>query len=111
MPNKSRLVMTLALLSCSFLFVQTNTAQESLCPEVLADDENGAEERENDKEKKHRASSKSHGATRVTVDEPWLADWNRTSTLALVTAFENEELVVRGAEVPVEYPALPEVEG
>ena len=108
---KSRLVMTLALLSCSFLFVQTNIAQEPLTSEALADDENESEKREDDDDKKHRASSKSRSAVRATVNEPWLADWNRTSTLALVTAFESEELVVKGTEVREEYPALPEVEG
>src|ERR1051325_9173174 len=111
MPHKLRLIMTLALLSCSFIFVQTNTAQEPLSREALADDENDAEEREDDKDENHRVSSKARMAKRATAHEPWLSVWNRTSTLALVTAFESEELVVKGTEVPVEYPALPEVEG
>lgn len=109
MRSQPRLIVTLALFACSFLFVQTSDAQAALTPVALAGDENGGDDND-ETDKIHPVSHRPRAQARVTADGARLPETDQT--LAVTQSFESQELVVEGTEVdPVEYPALPEVEG
>ena len=99
------------LLVCSFLFVQTSTAQEATVLPALAEDENGADENDDTGDRKHRHPRLRQAAPRVTPDGTQLPE--EGSSLALVSSsFDADELIIVGQAIePIEFPALPDVEG
>jgi Fe(3+) dicitrate transport protein len=112
MQFQSRLVITFALLAFGFLFVQPGTAQEALPPRV-AEDDTEMNERDDDNDKIHPAPLPKYAAARVTRDGMLLTDPDQSLSLALdAPTLETDQLIIVGFEVkPVEYPALPAVEG
>jgi outer membrane receptor protein involved in Fe transport len=112
MQSQSRLIHTLALLACGFLFTQPSAAQEELLPQALAEDENGTDDNDEQGDRNHPATHRTRATPRRTADGTLLPDGDLSLSLALVTPFETERLIIEGTEVkPVAYPALPEIEG
>ncbi|MEO7725391.1 MAG: TonB-dependent receptor plug domain-containing protein, partial [Chthoniobacterales bacterium] len=108
MYSQSRLFMTLLLLACSSFFIQTSTAQEAFAPRALAEGESGNDDRDDDADRSHAVVQRTR--IRVTADGTELSEPNET--VGLVSSFETAELVIEGTDVnPVEYPALPEIQG
>jgi Fe(3+) dicitrate transport protein len=112
MQFQSRLVITFALLAFGFVFIQPGAAQETLPPRVSEDDTE-ITERDDDADKIHPAPPLKYAAARVTPDGMLLPDPDQSLSLAVVSpSLETDELVIVGFEVkPMEYPALPGVEG
>jgi Fe(3+) dicitrate transport protein len=111
MQSQSRLVFTLAFLSCGFIFAQPAPAQVAFAAMAPAEDETDAEETDPREGPRRRSSGSSH-APPVTADGMRLTDTESDVSTALVTSLETDRLVIEGTEVnPVEYPALPEIEG
>ncbi|HEX4666691.1 MAG TPA: TonB-dependent receptor plug domain-containing protein [Chthoniobacterales bacterium] len=111
MQSQSRLVFTLAFLSCGFIFAQPAPAQAAL-PATAPTEGEGSSDETDPREESGRRSSGSSRASRVTADGMQLPDPESDISTALVASFETDRLVIEGTEVkPVEYPALPEVEG
>jgi hypothetical protein len=112
MQFQSRLVITFALLTFGFLFIQPGAAQETL-PLRGAEDDTEISERDDDADKIHPAPPLKSAAARVTPDGMLLPDPDQSLSLDVVSSsLETDELVIVGFEVkPVEYPALPAVEG
>ena len=110
---QNKLIIALALLACGFFFVQPSAAQQALVPPALAGDETETDENDEDSDKIHPIPHRSAPTGRVTGDGTPLPKADEEISLALVTdPFETEQLIIVGTEVkPVEYPALPEVEG
>jgi len=110
MQFQNRLVITFALLTCGFFFIQPVDAQETL-PARLAEDDR--EINDADEDKKQPAPPLKHTAARVTPDGMLLPDPDQSLSFALVPSTpETDELVIVGFEIkPPDYPALPAVEG
>jgi hypothetical protein len=110
MQFQNRLVITFALLACGFFFIQPVDAQETLPLRLVKDD---SETNDSDNDKKHPAPPPNYTAARVTPDGMLLPDPDQSLSLALeAPTLETDQLTIVGFEVkPVEYPALPAVEG
>jgi Fe(3+) dicitrate transport protein len=112
MQSQSRLITTLAFLACGFLFIQPGDAQEAPAPSALAEDETGTDDNDDQEDRNNPTMPRSRATPRVTADGTPLPEGDPNASLALVTPFETEQLVIEGTEVDLEeYPALPEVEG
>ena len=122
MHSKVTLALGMALAAIAFCcFVESGLAQDALTAPVAAsdnDDVDGDDTDSKDGESRRRRSHKSGGSNVDTDNAPWTsANKNRslavTSVSEMAETAEAEGVVVSGAFdiYPVEYPALPPVEG
>jgi Fe(3+) dicitrate transport protein len=101
----------LAFLSCGFLFAQPASPQIPVLATASAEGEADFDETEAREGSGARSSGDSH-VRRITADGMLSPDPESDVSTALVASFETDRLVIEGTEVnPVEYPALPEVQG
>src|SRR5690349_15073266 len=111
MQSQSRLVFTLAFLSCGFLFAQPASPQIPVLATASAEGEADPDETEAHEGSGARSSGDSH-VRRITADGMSSPDPESDVSTALVASYEMDRLLIEGTEVnPVEYPALPEVQG
>jgi Fe(3+) dicitrate transport protein len=117
MHSKVTLALGMALAAIAFCcFVESGLAQDALPAPVAASDNDDVDGDDTDKdEKSHRRRSHKSGGNINTDNVPW-ANANENRSLAITNIAETadaEGIVVTGAFdiFPVEYPALPPVEG
>ncbi len=112
MQSQIRFIVIAALLASGLIFIQMSSAQESVPARALAEEEGESDEKGGEEKRGHRTVRQPAVTLRVNADGTQLPDEETSSSLALVTAFENEQLVIEGADIDLEeYPALPEIEG
>ncbi len=112
MQFQSRVLFTSAFLACGFLFTQPGFSQSAVTAEMATEDEASAGEAKEDSQESHR-HSRSGTPARVTSNGTQLPEADADLSHALVgSPVETAQLIIEGTEVnPVEYPALPEVQG
>jgi Fe(3+) dicitrate transport protein len=117
MPSKITLVLGTVLVGIALCcLVESSWAQEALTAPVGASDNDDADGEDSDgKDKSRRRGSRKNGKVVDTDNAPWAnasENWSLAVTDLTETA-EAEGVVVRGSFdiYPVEYPALPPVEG
>lgn len=116
MHSKVTLALGMALAAIAFCcFVESSLAQDALTAPVAASDNDNGDDTDSKDEKSHRRRSYKSGDSVNTHDSPW-AMANENQSLAITDIAETAEaegIVVTGAFdiYPVEYPALPPVEG
>jgi hypothetical protein len=118
MHSKVTLALGMALAAIAFCcFVESGLAQDALTAPVAESDNDDVDGEDTDSkdEKSHRRRSHKSGGNINTDNVPW-ANANENRSLAITNIAETadaEGIVVTGAFdiFPVEYPALPPVEG
>ena len=109
MQNQPKIIVALAFFACASLLVQPAPAAEETGVFQTAEEGNTDED---DTEERDRQRGSAPARLPVTADGTLLPATDEDQSLALVSGFaETEELVVTGTALPIEYPALPEIEG
>ncbi|MEO5718660.1 MAG: TonB-dependent receptor [Chthoniobacterales bacterium] len=112
MQFQSRHLFTSAFLACGFLFAQPGFSQTASSAALSTEDEANADETKEDTRGSHRSSARSRPVV-ITADGSLLPNADADLSNALVSStLETAQLIIEGTDVnPVEYPALPEVQG
>jgi outer membrane receptor protein involved in Fe transport len=116
MFSKINLALGTALVGIAlFCFVDPSLAQEALTAPVAAGDNDDSDDADGKDDKSHRRRLRTSGNV-VNADSTLLANASESLSLAVTTVTETteaESVIVKGSFdiYPVEYPALPPVEG
>ncbi len=111
MQSQSRVLFTSVFLAGGFLFAQPGFSQVVTTDEAATEGESTADETGESRGEGRRSTHTSQA--RVTPDGTRLPDADMDLSSGLVSSpAETAELIIEGTDVnPVEYPALPEIEG
>ncbi len=112
MQFQSRFLLTSVFLACGLGFAQPGFSQLTSSAALATAEDATSDENNEDSRASHRSSGRSRPAA-ITPDGTQLPDADADLSTALVTSpIETAQLIIEGTDVnPVEYPALPEVQG